>query len=416
MTDYLKRRKFVKMLSGGGALTLAGLTMGSAVQATEALITSPAENQTATDENVYAFTTKPYLQNPAADAMTVIWLTNKPSHSWIEYWREGDKERKSETITNGMVMANNTLHRIRIEGLKPGTAYSYRVHSKEIKTFQAYKKEFGETLTSETFRFETHNPASDNMSMLILNDIHDRPHSFGQLEKLNGNDPYDFVFLNGDMFDYQTDEKQLVNHLINPCSDVFAANKPFMFVRGNHETRGPFTYQLDNYFENVGRQPYFSFSRGPVFFVALDSGEDKPDDHEAYYGLAAFDPFREKQAAWLNEVLQSKDARKAAYRVVLMHIPPFHSGDWHGTLHCRKCFSPVFEKQKVDMVISGHTHRYGVHQPQADHSYPIIIGGGPKEGARTLIKLKADKKALTVNMIADSGQQVGEYTLKPRKA
>jgi 3',5'-cyclic AMP phosphodiesterase CpdA len=217
------------------------------------------------------------------------------------------------------------------------------------------------------------------------------------------------------MFDHQTDEKQLVDHLINPCSDVFAAQKPFFFVRGNHETRGPFSYQLNNYFENINNQPYFTFKRGPVFFIALDTGEDKEDNHEAYYGLAAFDPFREKQAIWLNEVLSSKEARKAEYRVVLMHIPPFHSGDWHGTTHCRKCFTPLFEKHKVDVVVSGHTHKYGVHQPQADHSYAIIIGGGPQEGNRTLIKLKADKKQLMINMIADNGQQVGEYAIKPRK-
>ncbi|RYZ48602.1 MAG: metallophosphoesterase [Sphingobacteriales bacterium] len=320
-------------------------------------------------ETAYAFVTKPYLQHPTADAMTVFWLTNRPSHSWIEYWLEEDKQQRSQTINSGLVMAHNTTHRIRLENLKPGKAYSYKIYSKEITSFLPYKKEFGETLMSDVYRFETCNPAKEDMSMLIFNDIHDRPKSFGDLEKLNGNDPYDFVFLNGDMFDYQTDEKQLVEHLINPCSDLFAANKPFLFVRGNHETRGVFSYQLDNYFENINKQPYFSFSRGPVFFIALDTGEDKPDDDPAYYGLAAFDPFREKQAEWLSQVLQSREAKKAAYRVVLMHIPPFHSGDWHGTLR-----------------------------------------------NRTLIKLKADKKSLTVNMIADSGRQVGEYSLRPRKA
>jgi predicted phosphodiesterase len=401
MSEVLERRKFMKLFSGAAALTVTGTPLLQA-------------ETNAKNEVQYAFTTRPYLQNPTSTGITVIWLTNKPSHSWIQCW-EGQKELKSESINGGLVMANNTLHRIRMENLKPGATYSYKVFSKEIIKFEPYKKVFGDTISSDTYSFATPDPAAEKVSMLVLNDVHDRPHSFGQLEKLNGSDPYDMVFLNGDMFDHANTEQQMIDHLINPCSEVFAAQKPFLFVRGNHETRGAFSYQLDNYFENIGRTPYFTFRRGPVFFIALDTGEDKEDNHEAYYGLAAFDPFREQQAAWLSQVLQSKEARSAAYRVVLMHIPPFHSGDWHGTMHCRKCFTPVFEKQKVDMVLSGHTHKYGVHAPQADHSYPIIIGGGPKEGFRTLIKLKADKKQLTVNMIADSGQQVGEYVLKPRK-
>src|SRR5690606_36865496 len=113
--------------------------------------------------------------------------------------------------------------------------------------------------------------------------------------------------------------------------------------------------------------------------------------------------------------LQSKSAKEAAFRVVLMHIPPFHSGDWHGTMHCRKLFSPLFEKYGVDMVISGHTHRYGVHKPQEGHSYPIIIGGGPKEGNRTFIKLKANERELNLSMLADTGTEVGTYRLVARK-
>jgi acid phosphatase type 7 len=100
----------------------------------------------------------------------------------------------------------------------------------------------------------------------------------------------------------------------------------------------------------------------------------------------------------------------------MMHIPHFHSGDWHGTMHCRELFAPLFEKAKVDIVMSGHTHKYGVHAPQpGEHSYPIIIGGGPKEGNRTLMKVKADEKTLTVQMIRDDGQEVGSYTINSKR-
>lgn len=396
----LKRRNFIKTLSGTSLLTLTG----SNVLAGHS-------------EEAFLLLTKPYLQHPSEDGMTICWLTNKPAHSWVVYWELGqsDKKTKKQTLVDGLAIANNTVNKIRLTGLKAGQQYSYQVYSKEIIDFQAYKKVFGPTLQSEVFNFSTVASEKEEMAMLILNDIHDRPHSFAALIGLHRDRPYDEVFLNGDMFDYQDGEQQLIDHLITPCTALFASAKPFLFVRGNHETRGHFAYHLNDYFENIDKQAYFTFTRGPVFFAALDTGEDKEDDHEAYYGMAAFDPFREEQAAWLARALQTPAARQAHYRVILMHIPPYHSGDWHGTSHCRQVFSPVFEKHQVDLVISGHTHRYGVHLAQPDHSYPIVIGGGPKEGTRTAIHLTANKEHLQLSMVADNGQEVGQLALKPRQ-
>lgn len=398
--SQLKRRSFIKALSGTTLLSVAGGLPLS------------AETQSLT----FSLLTQPYLQNPAEDGMTICWVVSKPALSWVEYWEEGGSEKKikKQHIDEGMAEAHNTVNRIRLDQLQAGKRYFYQVFSKEIVEFLPYKKTFGPVVKSNEYSFLTVNPSKEAISMLILNDIHDRPHSFAALEKLVREQHYDEVFLNGDMFDYQTDQQQLIDHLIAPCTSIFASEKPFLFVRGNHETRGVFTYQLKNYFENIGKAPYFSFSRGPVFFIALDTGEDKEDDHEAYYGMAAFDPFREEQAAWLEKILQTTEVKQASYRVVLMHIPPYHSGDWHGTMHCRKLFAPLFEKHKVDLVVSGHTHRYGVHLAQEDHSYPIVIGGGPKEGNRTAIRITADQKSFELSMLLDDGKEVGRLTLAPK--
>ena len=110
--------------------------------------------------------------------------------------------------------------------------------------------------------------------------------------------------------------------------------------------------------------------------------------------------------------MQKPEYTSAKYKVVFMHIPPFYSGDWHGTMHCRKVFSPLFDQYKVDLVISGHTHKYGVHLSGEEHSYPIIIGGGPKTGTRTITNLQANQDKLEIQMIDDSGNKVGEYILK----
>ena len=353
--------------------------------------------------------TKPYLQNLQEDSVTIMFLTKNNSLSWVEYG-EGKLDKKAYAEADGFIEANTRLNKIRLTGLQPNTAYQYRVMSKPVTKFEPYDQQFGQLDEGESSYFKTPSKEGKEVSCLILNDIHDRPYSFGELLALNMDFSFDFVVLNGDMFDYQTDEQQLVDHLISPCTDLFASEKPFVMIRGNHETRGKYARQFKDYFDYASNEYYFSYRQGPVHFIVLDSGEDKEDGHEVYKGIVKFDAFREQQAAWLESELMKKEFRSCPFRVVLMHIPPFHSGDWHGTTHCRKVFTPVFEKHKIDMVISGHTHRYGVHPPDNDHSYPIIIGGGPNTGTRTLIQFQADQKNLTVKMINDDGILVGEYS------
>ena len=107
--------------------------------------------------------------------------------------------------------------------------------------------------------------------------------------------------------------------------------------------------------------------------------------------------------------------KKAKFRVVLIHISPYHSGDWHGTMHCREVFGPILNKAGIDLQISGHTHRYMTHESDKDHNYPIVIGGGPLEGKRTLIKVAADQKVLKLKMIRDDGEVVGNLNVNAKK-
>jgi 2',3'-cyclic-nucleotide 2'-phosphodiesterase (5'-nucleotidase family) len=114
------------------------------------------------------------------------------------------------------------------------------------------------------------------------------------------------------------------------------------------------------------------------------------------------------QAEWLKEEIKKKAFKKAKYKVVFSHIPLYYSGDWHGTMHCREIWGPILNAGKIDLLISGHTHKYGIHPAvPGDHNYPIVIGGGPKDGKRTIMQVKADQNALTLNMIDDAGKNVG---------
>ncbi len=374
-----------------------------------------ASNQNTDSLNTeHTFLTKPYLQAPTIDGITIMWLTNQFCLNWLEYGETEKLGTKAEQYTHGMMNINSRINTVTLTNLKPNTNYFYKVFSKEIVDFRPYKITFGDTINSETYPFKTLNPKEKEVSWLILNDIHDRPESFKELIQLNHDKPYDFVFLNGDMFDYQTDENQIINHLLNPCS-LFSTEKPFMFVRGNHETRGKYSRNLLDYYYNYDKKEYYSFKMGPVFTIVLDTGEDKKDSHPVYGGTVNYDSYREEQAIWLEKQMKSKAFKNAPFRVVMMHIPHYHSDEEHGTTECRRLFGTLFEKYKIDLFIAGHTHEYGIFEPSKEHSYHFVIGGGPETGTRTLIRIDANPEVLNLQMLDDSGKEIGSITLNNKR-
>ncbi|GAA4470198.1 metallophosphoesterase [Nibrella saemangeumensis] len=376
--------------------------------------TAPAE----TVEEKNHFVVGPYLQNIAANEVTIMWLTHKNSFSWVEYGAGTYTSKREFGYTNGLIEANNRINKITLSNLKPGTPHKYRIVSTEVLGYKGSKVEFGETITSPMYEFKTPADNEEEFKMVIFNDIHDRPQIIPQLLYRHGytgnKRDYDFVVFNGDCFDHVSDERQMVDHLIKPTVDIFATELPFILIQGNHECRGSFSRHIPAYYAYPEGKYYYAFTRGPVRFVILDSGEDKTDNSVEYGGLSAFDRYRETQKKWLEKEIESSEFKKAAFRVVLIHISPYHSGDWHGPMHCQEVFGPLLNKGRIDLQISGHTHRYKTHDPDASHNYPIVIGGGPLEGNRTLIKLHATTKELNLKMIRDDGEVVGKYTL-PRK-
>jgi len=399
------RRSFLEKMAQMGGLSL--------LSATPTLASSSSAEE---KNHVVA---GPYLQNMGTSEVTVMWITHKNCFSWVEYGAGTFTYKRAFGYTNGLIEANNRINKITLTDLKPGADHKYRIVSTEIIGYKGSKVEFGETITSPMYTFKTPAENEEEFKLVVFNDIHDRPQIIPQLlyrHGYTGNKPdYDFVVFNGDCFDWVTEERQMVDHLIKPTVDIFATEKPFILTQGNHECRGSFSRHIPDYYAYPEGKYYYAFTRGPVRFIVLDSGEDKTDDSVEYGGLSAFDRYRETQRKWLEKEIESTEFKKAPFRVVLIHISPYHSGDWHGTLHCREQFGPLLNKAKIDLQISGHTHRYATHEPDATHNYPIVIGGGPLEGQRTLIKLHATAKELRLNMIRDDGEVVGKFTL-PKKA
>jgi len=400
LNKNIKRRKFISAM---GLLGLAG--------ACPMPVLAFSKDSLPEDEQILK--AGPYLQAAYPDRVTVSWITNLLCYSWVEYGNSSDKlDQKAHTVKSGLIEAYNTINNIKLKKLLPGANYHYRICSRVILDFIPNKIVYGDTYTSPVYSFKTPEIKADTLAFSIFNDIHNRPESFGHLMKYQGDSKKDFIFLNGDMINFATDENQLVDLMLKPLSTLFATNTPFILSRGNHETRGKFARYLTNYFDGGEDRYYYSFQHGPAYIIVLDSGEDKADDVVVYGGIVNFDAYREEQAVWLAAELQKKAFKKAKYKIVFSHIPLHYSGEGHGTMHCRKVWGPLLNKANIDMLISGHTHKYGIHPAVAgQHNYPIVIGGGPSDTKRTIINVKADQKALNLQMFDDSGKEVGSLNI-----
>ena len=388
------RKKFIKSI---GALSLL-----TTVNSTKAF------SQVAKSEE-FNFTSLPYLQNFTTDYITIFSTFNKPCFAWLELIdQKGNIQETIYQTNDGMRNANSDLFKFKVSHKDQN--FKYRVVAKEILKFQAYKIEYGKTIQSDIFETKLPLAKGKTIELLILNDIHEYQPSYSDLYKASTLARKDLVILNGDCLHHVDTKEDIIHKLNKPVAAAFGATTPFILNRGNHETRGPFARDFKAYFEYPMDKFYQAFTMGSLYVILLDSGEDKPDNHEVYGGTTDYDGYRSEQKEWLSKMLLSEERKKAKHTVIITHIPWIHSDDWHGTKHNYASFHELANNHKVDAVISGHTHKYGFHVPNKEHNYYVIIGGSPKVGERTFVEITADKTSITLNLKNEDGRLINSFT------
>jgi len=357
----------------------------------------------------------PYLQELTQDGVTVVWTTNRPCLGRVEYGTDA-MSQMAQSERHGLIDANITHHAVRITGLKPGQKYQYRLANTEVAKLEAFRTELGETFKGDAYSFTTLSPAPLEFSFIVTQDIHSQAEKYASLlDKVNVGDAT-FVVLNGDTDNNPINEAQVYSGHLDLSVKRFAKEKPFVFVSGNHDTRGPFARKLFDIYPHSSGQFYYSFTHGGVYFMVLSAGEDKPDDHQEYGGLAAFDKYRAEQAKWIEQELQGAAAKSAAYRVVFTHIPAyiaFEPAGGRATLHSTamlsKLWAPLFVKGKVDLVISGHNHRHEWRQGDAEKgAYALLVGSNQE-----IETVKVTPKAIEIEVksLADGDKK---YSVQKR--
>lgn len=366
------------------------------------------ELRTAEKENKI-FRTKPYLQNPVGNGITVMWETTVPAYCWVEYGTDTTQLKRARTIVDGQVVCNNYLHKIRIDGLQPGQKYHYRVCSQEILLYQAYKKVFGNTAQSSFSEFTLPEIDADSFTAIVFNDLHQHTKTFRALCKQIQNIDYDFVVFNGDCVDDPVDHNQATTFISELTEGVRGDRIPTFFMRGNHEIRNAYSIGLRDHYDYVGNKTYGSFNWGDTRIVMLDCGEDKLDSHWVYYGLNDFTQLRNEQVDFLKKELSAKEFKKAKKRVLIHHIPLYGND---GVNLCADLWTKVLEKAPFNISLNAHTHKYAYHpKGELGNNYPVVIGGGYKMDGATVMILEKKKDELRIKVLNVKGDVLLDITV-----
>ncbi|MFV0379678.1 MAG: metallophosphoesterase [Anaerorhabdus sp.] len=371
----------------------------------------------ATFYNNISIITGPYLQSPTQDSIVVGWISDSKAVSWIEYGTEDDLSLKAFNSNHGIVENNNTVNKVKISNLEAGKKYYYRVASKKIVQYKPYDVRYGNTTYSETYSFTTLDEKAESTSFLVISDMHENINLLENLIVNQKDKAYDFVVFNGDIFDNIKDERQLRRSFLDPVSKLFARNVPFVFIRGNHETRGKFASELINYVGTDDDKYYYNFNSGPAAFLALDTGEDKPDTDPEYSMLASFENYRATEEKWLSELLKEEDITSKAFTVAFSHVPlnekEFTEVDKSIAAYQSRWLR-LLEESDTDLLLHGHWHNNEIYDG-ANNMMPIILSGGEANLNNSkdylMLRVEISEEKMKVDFIDKNNQIVNSYSI-----
>lgn len=316
----------------------------------------------------------PWIPDVSETSFTVNWETAAPSMARLELTADGqtDTLRFYRTMYGRSLVGTN--HSVRADGLKLGVTYSYRVCMREvIDESQPYRLVYAGTEScSGWYTVSTLDSKASSCRFSMVNDIHGDKELLGSLYK--DFPEADFVLFNGDMVSYMTSIGTVKDCIVKPVEEILR-HTPLIYARGNHEGRGQEFMRFPEVIPLHDGKAYYAFRQGPVAFIVVDCGEDKPDSNREYSGNAHFDDYRAEEAEWLSSVTKEKWFRSAPVKICLSHIPMFVEEDsWYTQKQLHELFLPVLNKAGIDLMLSGHFHKHQfVPSGHSGNAFPVIV-------------------------------------------
>lgn len=167
------------------------------------------------------------------------------------------------------------------------------------------------------------------------------------------------------------------------------------YVPGNHDD-GPFfkSFFTEPQAKCVNGLPdgaAYSFDYGAAHIVMADSNPWGLFEMNAVNSGVATDKATKERIKttlkWIENDLQSAAAKKAAWRIVIVHHP-------YTDIFNNKYLVPIAENNNVDLLIGGHLHYY-VKASSIDSKMVCVCQGSAQECEASLEKVAEDKRLLS---------------------
>ncbi|MEO0967702.1 MAG: metallophosphoesterase [Cyanobacteria bacterium J06639_18] len=169
--------------------------------------------------------------------------------------------------------------------------------------------------------------------------------------------PYDLVVLAGDNI-YTNGEIEKINSAFErPYASLLRQGVKFYAVLGNHDIRTANGEPQVKYFGFNMQGRYYTFNRGPVQFLALDTNRNAD---------------WQNQLLWLEKELSNS---KAIWKIVFGHHQIYSSGVYGVNKPFIDVLTPIFQKYGVQLYINGHEHNYERTRPINGTTY-MVCGCG----------------------------------------
>lgn len=358
----------------------------------------------------------PWVTNVDETSFTVLWTTEIDAMVKVEIapddgsaFEAYPRQHFYESVAGRRLCGKK--HAVKITGLEPGTSYRYRIIGKNVSDgSNPYAIVYGqENTVRNSWKVKTFNTAAKECTFFMVNDMHDKAEKYSKLVGDINFCDYDFMMLNGDIVSYSNSLLTIIDHTFTP-SNGLCSNLPVVFARGNHEGRGFEWYLTPWAFPSKTGEFYYTFRQGPVAFVVLDAGEDKPDQSCEYSGYAVYDEYRAAELEWLKQAVKDPEFASAPVKVCLMHIPAIHDKDsWYSQIWANENFVPVLNEAGLDLMLSGHHHKLLVREKgSCGNNFPIIANSNVDR-----LQFKADDKGnISIDIVNADKKVINHYDFK----
>ena len=300
----------------------------------------------------------PYLQNVNRRAITLMWVTDGPGNSIVEFdpaaeigWSAYAGRPKPAYSQHVKIDRADTVHAVRLEGLRQEWEYFYRVAS---------EGKDGSRDVSEGASFRTAVRDESPFCFVSYGDNHRVHEAHRRNAELARSCRPTLCVGTGDTA--QDSIACFEEGFFGPAGELLKYT-PWFATMGNHDSVNEGFFR---YFSYPEPRYWYSFNYGCAHFVMLNSNMDYRPGSEQWH-WAEWDLARFHRARW---------------KFVFFHHPPYCSSNCE--IAATRVLCPLFEKHAVDVVFNAHATRYerfhpltgGRYDPARGIVYYVSGGGG----------------------------------------